>query len=95
MKLKMINLAVVPLLENSSIIMGYYNQDYSGSKGKIGSSGAKSTKESPPSFFTMNLLYIDLLKEVVKVKSILNEKYCDIDPEFGLHDYTIQVEIRN
>ena len=61
----------------------------------MGSSGSKTTQGSPPSFFTVNLLYIDLLKKVTRVDSILNEKYCDIDPEYGLHDYTVSVELRN
>jgi hypothetical protein len=96
LQLKMLNLAVVPLLGHSTIIMGYYNQDgVQGNRSRTGSSGAKSTLGSPPSFFTVNLLYIDLLKKVTKVDSILNEKYCDIDPEFGLHDYTVSVELRN
>ena len=80
-KLKMINLGVIPILENSSIIVGYYE--------------INAKRENPPSFFTINLLYIDLLKRITKVENILNEKYCDIDPSFGLHDYTITVEIRN
>ena len=53
------------------------------------------SKENPPSFFTVNLLYIDLLKQVTQVENILNEKYCDIDPHFGLHDYTITIDVRN
>ena len=44
---------------------------------------------------TVNILYIDLLKRITNVESILNEKYCDIDPSFGLHDYNISVELRN
>lgn len=50
---------------------------------------------SPPSFMTVNLTYIDMLKKIVKSESILNPKYCDIDSSFGLHDYTISIELRN
>lgn len=44
---------------------------------------------------TVNLTYIDMLKKLVKSDSILNPKYCDIDQAFGLHDYTISIELRN
>jgi hypothetical protein len=29
------------------------------------------------------------------VDSILNSKYCDIDSSFGLHDYQVEIELRN
>lgn len=32
---------------------------------------------------------------MTRLDSILNAKYCDIDPSFGLHDYTISIELRN
>lgn len=73
--------------------MGHYNLQ-SGNRNTQG--GSKNRKNgSPPSFFTMNLLYIDLLKRITKTESILNEKYCDIDSHFGLHDYTITIDLRN
>jgi len=51
--------------------------------------------QAPPSFITVNLLYIDLLKRITQIDSILKEKYCDIDAQFGLHDYTVSIEMRN
>ena len=52
-------------------------------------------KGAAPSFLTVNLTYIDLLKSITRTSSILNAKYCDIDSSFGLHDYTITVDLRN
>ena len=57
--------------------------------GHYGNSG------SPPSFFTVNLTYIDLLKSMTGIKQILNAKYCDIDNTFGLHDYDVNIVLRN
>ena len=28
-------------------------------------------------------------------KNLLNEKYCDIDGSFGLHDYSMSIDLRN
>ena len=65
----MVNLDVIQILDNSSIILGHFNDQLRSAK-----------KGAPPSFLTLNLLYIDLLKQITKTESILNEKYCDIDP---------------
>jgi len=49
----------------------------------------------PPSFITVNIMYIDLLKQMTGLTSILNSKYCDCDGTFGLHDYTVSINLRN
>jgi hypothetical protein len=49
----------------------------------------------PPSFVTVNVMYIDVLKQMTGLTRILNEKYCDCDGTFGLHDYNISVCLRN
>jgi hypothetical protein len=46
-------------------------------------------------FISFHCLYIDLLMEICELKSVTNPKYCDIDSTFGLHDYTITVDIHN
>ena len=84
-KMKMLNLDVIQILDSSTIIMGHFENSGTGYK----------QKGTPPSFFTINLMYIDLLKRITKVGSILNPKYCDIDSTFGLHDYTITIDLRN
>jgi len=91
-----VNLDVFTILDNSSVVIGYYPDDKLAQRVRQRGTAARENDEgSPPSFFTVNLLYIDLLKQVTKVSSILNEKYCDIDPAFGLHDYQVQIELRN
>lgn len=93
MRLNMLDLEWFEILDSSSIIMGFYNLQ-SGNRNTQG--GSKNRKNgNPPSFFTINLLYIDLLKRVTNTESILNEKYCDIDSHFGLHDYSITIDLRN
>lgn len=102
-EMKMLNLDVLSVLEGSSIVLGWFPDKSLRSKMvratqrqlKALSTSAKADAGSPPSFFTVSLLYIDLLKQVTRTQSILNEKYCDIDPTFGLHDYEVQVAIRN
>lgn len=42
--------------------------------------GHFAQKGSPLSFLNLNIDYIDLLKRVTGLDSILNPKYCDIDP---------------
>ena len=81
----MLNIDVFQILDSSSIIMGHFE----------GSGAGYKSKGAPPSFFTVNLVYIDLLKRITKVDSILNPKYCDIDSTFGLHDYNITIDLRN
>lgn len=76
-------LDVIKVMDNSSIIMGHFSETKT--KGKV----------NPPSFFTLNLMHIDLLKRITKIETILNQKYCDIDSTFGLHDYTVIVDVRN
>ena len=68
--------------------MGHFND-------QLRSIAKGSKKGAAPSFFTINLLYIDLLKQITKTESILNEKYCDIDSHFGLHDYSVKIDLRN
>ena len=46
-------------------------------------------------FLSFHLLYIDLLLQLTKLTNITNVKYCDIDQTFGLHDYTVTVDLRN
>lgn len=41
------------------------------------------------------MAYIDLLKGMTGLPKILNEKYCDCDGTFGLHDYNVQISVRN
>ena len=41
--------------------------------------GHYQSQSQPPSFFTVNLTYIDLLKQMTNSRNLLNEKYCDID----------------
>lgn len=63
--------------------MGYYPES------------KQRNSEIPPSFITVNIMYIDLLKSMTGLTSILNEKYCDCDGTFGLHDYGITIDVRN
>ena len=72
--------------------MGHFSNEVKGNKSRVGAAKVVDKNAEagcPPSFVTVNLLYIDLLKRITRLDSILNEKYCDIDPSFGLHDYTI------
>jgi len=58
----MLNLEVFQILESSSAILGYFpDEQLSSIKYTENKSNSKS-KGSPPSFLTINLTYIDLLK---------------------------------
>ena len=46
-------------------------------------------------FLSFHLLYFDILRLVCQIPRICHEKECDIDPEFGLHDYTVHFELHN
>ena len=47
------------------------------------------------SFITVSYSYIDFFLRLTQVPSIGERKFDDIDPEYGLHDITIKIEIRN
>lgn len=81
----MLNIDFVNLLKNSSMLLGYFPDSHR--------PGKKDSQ--PPCFITVNLTYIDLLKAMTELTSILNQKFCDIDSKFGLHDYEIQLDLRN
>lgn len=57
--------------------------------------GTYGDKDTTICFISFHILYIDLLMQITELSSILNLKYCDIDSTFGLHDYTITIDIRN
>lgn len=46
-------------------------------------------------FISFHVLYIDLLMLICELASVTNPKYCDIDSSFGLHDYTVSLDMRN
>lgn len=59
--LVMIKIDVVPVLTNSSILLGYYPEALRAKKGD----------SQPPQFFTVNLCYIDLLKAMTGVQTLM------------------------
>lgn len=40
-------------------------------------------------------MHLDTLKQVTGLETIIRESSCDIDPDFGLHDYTVSFELHN
>ena len=44
---------------------------------------------------TLSYSYIDFFLKLTQVPSIGERKPDDIDPEYGLHDLTVKIEIRN
>ena len=57
--------------------------------------GTYGDREGTVCFLSFHLLYVDMLMQITELTSITNPKYCDIDSTFGLHDYTITVDIRS
>ena len=47
------------------------------------------------SFITVSYAYIDFFLNLLDKKQLTERKYDDIDPEYGLHDYNIKIELRN
>lgn len=46
-------------------------------------------------FLSFHLLYIDLLKQMTGLQQIYQNKFCDIDSEFGMHDWTVLIDLHN
>ena len=40
-------------------------------------------------------MHLDTLMQVTGLEKVIHESTCDIDPEFGLHDYTVSFELHN
>ena len=83
--LVMCKIDLVPILSSSSMLVGFYPETLR----------TRKQDSQPPCFLTFNLTYIDLFKRMTQTQSILNQKFCDIDSTFGLHDYQMQIDVRN
>ena len=46
-------------------------------------------------FISVSMTYLDLVLQIAGQPTILQKKFCDIDSQFGLHDYTVTVALRN
>lgn len=54
-----------------------------------------SYDESQISFITISYSYIDFFQKLLEKPKLYERKFDDIDPEYGLHDYSVKIEIRN
>ena len=46
-------------------------------------------------FLSFHIMHLDTLMQVTGLERIIHESSCDIDLEFGLHDYTVSFELHN
>jgi len=46
-------------------------------------------------FLSFHVMHLDTLMQVTGLPKVIHESSCDIDPEFGLHDYTVSFELHN
>lgn len=44
---------------------------------------------------TCNIAYIDLFTKLFNTPYVHRDKYDDVDSSYGLHDYTVKIELRN
>ena len=51
--------------------------------------------ESTICFLSFHIMHLDSLMQVTGLEKVIHESTCDIDPEFGLHDYTVSFELHN
>ena len=51
--------------------------------------------ESTICFLSFHIMHLDTLMQVTGLEKVIHESTCDIDPEFGLHDYTVSFELHN
>lgn len=66
---------LIPLLDGSTMMLGYFDDNIA--KKLISSYPTKDSQ--PPQFLTINLTYIDMLKAITHLESILSPMYDDID----------------
>lgn len=66
---------LIPILDGSTTMLGYFDDNIV--KKLLSPNLIKDSQ--PPQFLSINLTYIDMLKAITRLDSILSPKYDDID----------------
>ena len=46
-------------------------------------------------FLSFHIMHLDTLMQMTGLERVIQSSSCDIDPEFGLHGYTVSYELHN